>query len=149
MKLRNPRWGDAAYVFGYPRVQRTTEDDITMHSGRVVNPAEDVRKLKFEPGEVVNPGKVVYDPPERRKVFLYSSTTRPGNSGGPIVAADGSVIGLVVEHSAPAKTSDVNATSDDDKPSSAPFYFGIPSSEVMRALKQLDFSGLALFEDWT
>ena len=121
MTFRNPRWGDAAYVFGYPRVQRTAKGDITVHGARVVNPAEDVRMLKVEFGEVVNPAAEVYDPPERSKVFLYSSIARPGTSGGPIVAADGRVIGLVVQHSAPARSSNVGETSDDDKPTSAPF----------------------------
>jgi predicted ATPase len=41
----------------------------------------------------------------------------------------------------------------DDKPTSAPFYFGIPSSEVIRAVKRFDLGpgpmGLLLIEDWT
>jgi len=32
------------------------------------------------------------------KVFLTSAVERPGNSGGPIVAQDGRVIGIVVDH---------------------------------------------------
>jgi len=71
----------------------------------------------------------------RQKIFLYSAIARSGNSGGPIVAQDGRVIGLVVEDSA-------ESTSNDAGPGTAPFYRGIPSSKVIRALDDLGFGGV-------
>lgn len=116
MAFRDPDWADEVYVFGYPRVPMTADMAITVQRGEVVNPA----------AETI---------PDRQKIFLYSAIARPGNSGGPIVAQDGRVIGLVVEDS--AESSSTNAG-----PAAAPFYRGIPSSEVVRALDDLGFSGI-------
>lgn len=116
MAFRDPVWTDEVYVFGYPRVPMTAEMAITVQRGEVVNPA----------AEAI---------PDRQKIFLYSAIARPGNSGGPIVAQDGRVIGLVVEDSA-------ESSSTDARPAAAPFYRGIPSSEVVRALDEMGFGGI-------
>ncbi|CFK19675.1 membrane-associated serine protease [Mycobacterium tuberculosis] len=116
MAFRDPDWADEVYVFGYPRVPMTAEMAITVQRGEVVNPAATTI-------------------PGRQKIFLYSAIARPGNSGGPIVAQDGRVIGLVVEDSAEAPSTGTG-------PNAAPFYRGIPSSEVIRALDELDFGGI-------
>ena len=116
MAFRDPEWADEVYVFGYPRVPMTAEMGITVQRGQVVNPAATTI-------------------PDRQKIFLYSAIARPGNSGGPIVAQDGRVIGIVVEDS-------VESSSTDSGPAGAPFYRGIPSSEVIRALDELGFGGI-------
>jgi S1-C subfamily serine protease len=85
MVFRDPKWADEVYVFGYPRVPMTDDMDITVQRGEVVNPA----------------AKTL---PDRQRIFLYSAIARPGNSGGPIVAQDGRVVGLVVEDSADFRT---------------------------------------------
>jgi S1-C subfamily serine protease len=116
MAFRDPKWADEVYVFGYPRVPMTAEMGITVQRGQVVNPAATTI-------------------PDGQKIFLYSAIARPGNSGGPIVAQDGRVIGIVVEDSA-------ERSSTDSEPEGAPFYRGIPSSEVIRALDGIGFGGL-------
>jgi S1-C subfamily serine protease len=116
MAFRDPDWADEVYVFGYPRVPMTAEMAITVQRGEVVNPA-------------------ATSIPDRQKIFLYSAIARPGNSGGPIVAQDGRVIGLVVEDCAESPSTDAG-------PAAAAFYRGIPSSEVIRALDELDFGGI-------
>ena len=83
---------------------------------------------------MVNPAATTI--PDRHKIFLYSAIARPGDSGGPIVAQDGCVIGIVVEDSA-------ESPSTDSGPAAAPFYRGIPSGEVIRALDELGFGGIA------
>lgn len=83
MAFRDPDWADEVYVFGYPSVPMTAEMAITVQRGEIVNPTTTTI-------------------PDRHKIFLYSAIARPGNSGGPIVAQDGRVIGLVVEDSAPS-----------------------------------------------
>jgi len=142
MAFRDPDWADEVYVFGYPRVPMTAEMAITVQRGEVVNPA-------------------VETIPDRHKIFLYSAIARPGNSGGPIVAQDGRVIGLVVEDCADSESTDVGSDGtprgcDDsdgpgsapglrqtsDRPAAAPFYRGIPSSEVIRALDDLGLGGI-------
>ncbi|MGW0359213.1 S1 family peptidase [Nocardia nova] len=122
MVFRDPAWSDETFVFGYPRVPMTAEMALTVQRGEVVNPS--------------TPSMPTRDP-----VFLYSATARPGNSGGPIVAGDGRVIGLVVEDSSDTQSSN-------GAPAALPFYRGIPSTEVLRALNALGFDGLAKLESW-
>ncbi len=142
MAFRDPRWADEVYVFGYPRVPMTAEMALTVQRGEIVNPAAEAMS--------------------RQKIFLYSAIARPGNSGGPVVAQDGRVIGLVVEDSA-TSVSTRSRGHEESPPSStqerveflehevaelrekafAPaFYRGIPSSEVIRALDDLGFGGI-------
>jgi S1-C subfamily serine protease len=110
----------------------TAEMAISVQRGQVVNLPRST-EYAVQRGEVVNPATETI--PARDKVFLFSAITRPGNSGGPIVAGDGRVIGLVVEDSS-------EAASSESGPDSAPFYRGIPSSEVIRALDDLGFGGI-------
>lgn len=168
MVFRDPAWADEVYLLGYPRVPWMVGSDITLQRGEVVNPraeAPPVREKDSDPWEV----------PERTKMFLYSAIARPGNSGGPIVAHDGRVIGIVVEDSMATSSSDPSSKSDADAdsverfptlkaardelldvlsctvaksteqqapsselPEAAPFYRGIPASEIRHALRDLD-----------
>ncbi|MFJ9365405.1 serine protease [Nocardia sp. NPDC101769] len=122
MVFRDPTWADETYVFGYPRVPMTTQMTITVQRGEVVNPSSESM-------------------PTRDPIFLYSAIARPGNSGGPIVAGDGRVIGMVVEDSSETHASN-------GAPVAAPFYRGIPSTTILRALDDLGFGGIAQLETW-
>jgi hypothetical protein len=181
MVFRDPAWADEVYLLGYPRVPWMVGSDITLQRGEVVNPdaeAPPVREKDSDP----------WDIPERTKMFLYSAIARPGNSGGPIIAHDGRVIGIVVEDSMAASSSDpdidaqpksperfptlkaawgecldlVGCTPNQSTkpqaespklPKAAPFYRGIPASEIRRALRELDeanslnLEGLVVMED--
>jgi S1-C subfamily serine protease len=114
-------------------------------------------------GEVVNPSieTSATGAAPRQKTFLYSAIARPGNSGGPIIAQDGRVIGLVVDHTEEPQSTNLDAAEgegseakDDSqtqrragKPPGPPFYRGVPTNQIMRALEDLDFGGLAIVED--
>jgi S1-C subfamily serine protease len=78
-------------------------------------------------------------------VFLTSAIERPGNSGGPIVARDGRVVGLVVDHTRSGMSgSGAEAPAGDGTP---PFYRGIPAGEVVRAIEEIGFKGIAVMEE--
>lgn len=147
MAFRDPAGADDVYLFGYPHVPMLAEMAITVQRGEVVNPAAERMT--------------------GQKTFLYSAIARPGNSGGPIVAHDGRVIGLVVEDSPPttrAQAAGYEAPTPETpeeriadleravteltaKVHAPSFYHGIPSSEVIRALDELGFGGLAKLDD--
>lgn len=151
MAFRDPSWADDVYLFGYPHVPMLAGMVITVQRGEVVNPAAETPAGGGLP---------------RQKTFLYSAIARPGNSGGPIVAHDGRVIGLVVEDSSP--TTSAQAAGYEPPPPETPeeridllereleelkakvfapsFYRGIPSSEVIRALDELGFGELATLD---
>lgn len=148
MAFREPKWYDDVCVFGYPYVPGLTERPITVERGQIVNPATEAAGVGGYP---------------RQPTFLTSAIARPGNSGGPIVANDGRVIGLVVENArygltsasaggvAPANEPDHIGTQGDTERNSAdadspPFYRGIPGSQVVRAIEELGFEGLVVLE---
>lgn len=151
MAFRDPAWADDVYLFGYPHVPMLAEMVITVQRGEVVNPASETPAGGGLP---------------RQRTFLYSAIARPGNSGGPIVAHDGRVIGLVVEDSlhatraaAPGYEPPSPATTEERidrlegeveelaaKVRAPSFYRGIPSSEVIRALDELGFGDLATLD---
>jgi hypothetical protein len=152
MAFRDPAWADDVCLFGYPRVQMIAGMEITVQRGEVVKPTAETPRDGDLP---------------RQKTFLYSAIARPGNSGGPIVAQDGRVIGLVVEDSAPTTRAGAPAYEDPTpvtpeeriarleaeleelkaKVRAPSFYRGIPSSEVIKALNDLGFGGLAKLDD--
>jgi S1-C subfamily serine protease len=140
MSFREPQWADEVYLLGYPRVPMTTEDDaITVQRGEVVNPSIETPATGGAP---------------RGKTFLYSAIARPGNSGGPIVAQDGRVIGLVVDHTEEPQSTDLERCDSESaqgqsrraKPPAPPFYRGVPASQIMQALTDLGFGDLAILE---
>ncbi|WP_083880824.1 S1 family peptidase [Nocardia araoensis] len=117
MAWRAPEWADETYVFGYPPVPTAASAYLTVQRGDVVNPA------------MVAQDGTSYS--------LYSAITRPGNSGGPIVAHDGRVIGLVAREAF-----------DRGRPNAAPFYCAIPTGELVKALNEIGFDDLLCVEDW-
>lgn len=147
MTFRNPAWADETYVFGFPRVPMAAESSVTVQRGEVVNPS--------------TPSM-----PSRDPMFLYSAIARPGNSGGPIVAGDGRVIGLVVEDSAATTRAgapgadapsaeqiadmDARVSELEEKTRAPAFYRGIPTSEIVRAVREFDVpDDLIQVETWT
>lgn len=125
--FRDPQWSDETYVLGYPPVPTSVDAYLTVQQGDVVNPS-------VQRGEVVNPAISSYLGGET--FFLYSAVTRPGNSGGPIVAQDGRVIGLVAHYVCDKGNED------------ARFYRGIPAREIRRALDDLGLSHICPIENW-
>lgn len=88
-----------------------------------------------ERGEVVNDS--ISDYSTNDEFFVYSATTRPGNSGGPIVAQDGRVVGIVAQ--------DVL----DEGSSADSFYRGISGHVVVEALTSMGFGNLVTLENWS
>jgi hypothetical protein len=99
MVFRDPTWADEVYLLGYPRVPWMVGSDIVLQRGEVVHPIAEAPPIREEDSDT-------WDVPERTKMFLYSAIARSGNSGGPIIASDGRVIGIVVQDSMATSSSD-------------------------------------------
>lgn len=104
--FRDPVIGEQLYVLGYPPVPMAKEAALILQGG-----------------EVVNQGIASYNGQE---VFLYSAIARPGNSGGPIIAKSGQILGIVTED-----------RFNDNHPH-ALFFAGISTSTIAKALSELD-----------
>lgn len=77
----------------------------------------------MQKGEVISPLVTTLD---WMDVFLFSAIARPGNSGGPIVAENGMILGLVARDLGPAV-----------EPSVMPFFAGVPSSRIRQAVSEM------------
>lgn len=71
--------------------------------------------------------------------FIYSSITRPGNSGGPIFTNKGHIVGITSQH--------VERESDKEK-NVVPFFQGITSNQVIQAIHEIDQSIEIAYEDY-
>ena len=117
LTARDPEWAETVHVIGYPPVPFSQQTALNAHIG-----------------EVVQPQFTTYD---GRDLFLYSATARPGNSGGPIIAADGRLVGIVTRELA-----------DEGKPENLPFYSGVPARVITRPLDDLGYGHLLAVETW-
>jgi len=116
LTLRDAGWADRVTLFGYPPVPMNPNADLIVQRGEVVNPS-----IAGMHGQTL---------------FLYSAIARPGNSGGPIVASDGRVPGLVTQE-----------LLNQGRPQ-WPFFAGVPAGEVSRAAQELGFPDLLTLETW-
>ena len=144
--FREPVWGDETYALGYPAIATSDDAYLGAEHGSVVSPdigepSSTERDFASQHGQVVAPSVGSYMTDVR--YFYYSAVTRPGTSGGPIVAQDGRVIGIVA-HSPYDKANE-----------GARHYRGIPTHQIVRALSEPPLSELfpngelpIKLEDW-
>lgn len=116
--FRDPQWADRVTLLGYPPIPTAREACLTVQSGEIVNP--DV--AAFTGG----------------RHFLFSAIARPGNSGGPIVAADGRVLGIVTRE-----------FSDAGNQHTHPFYAGLPTRSLVEALVDMGLPEILPVESWS
>jgi hypothetical protein len=114
---RDPTWSDVVYLLGFPPIPTSANAELTVQRG-----------------EVVNPSISTYLGTE---LFLYSAVARPGNSGGPIIGADGRLHGLVTQE-----------LLLDAEHVPQPFYAGLPPRVIHECLADLRLSHLVETERW-
>ena len=114
--LHTPRVGHSIYMLGFPQIPLVSSPALVMHSGEVTN-----QSVELLSGE---------------KAFLYSATTRPGNSGGPIVSRDGYLLGIAAK----------DLTVERGGAVFFPHYAGIDAFTIYEALKDLGLDLSASYE---
>jgi len=135
LAFRDPRWSDRVTIMGYPPVPQTTKAYLTTQTGEIVNPHIETLPERPKPG----PLDLLNSNPEVRpngRWFLFSAVARPGNSGGPIIASDGRVVGLVTRELT------------NDRVAASPFYAGTPTSSIVDALAEGGMARLLPVENW-
>jgi hypothetical protein len=106
LAFRTPIVAEPVFTLGYPRIPLSRDATLVMQRGEVTNS-----------GVTLLDGSVV---------FLYSAIARPGNSGGPILAETGHVVGIV--------TQELSEKSLDFQ---MPFHAGIQTEQLVRAISEL------------
>jgi len=117
LAFRDPVVAETMYTLGYPRIPLSQNSVIVMQRG-----------------EITNSDIVLFSGDE---VFLFSAIARPGNSGGPIIADNGHIIGIVTEE-----------LSEETSRSGMPFYAGVRTSEIKKAIFELERSIILPIEDY-
>ena len=110
-----PMIAQKVYTFGYPKVPNV----------RPRRPDTEDAYLVMQSGEVTNEHVVAAD---KTRLFLYSATTRPGDSGGAIVSEDGYVVGM---------STNLTEGEYEDEKRFSPHYAGIPSDVLANAVADM------------
>ena len=113
---------EAVVIAGYPRVPLSSEPGMTFQTGEICG------HISMMMGA--------------SPVELFSAIARPGNSGGPVVAMDGRVVGIV-------SWSLERQKEDADLMTPLPFFAAVPSKVIANALAELDGVTSLPWEDWS
>ncbi len=79
--------------------------------------------------------------------ITISSTVRPGNSGGPVISANGYIVGIVTQFANSASSVSVDKSEFNDN-KAIPFYNAISSIGIKNNIKEIDDSFEIIFEDY-
>lgn len=112
----SPHLNDDVYVLGYPPIPYSKEAAPIMQKGEITNPK--ITTL------------------DNHTVFLFSAIARPGNSGGPIIARNGRILGIVTKELSLQESNNF------------PFFAGIPTNVIVTALSDMGFGGILPVEDY-
>ena len=112
----SPHLNDDIYVLGYPPIPYSKEVAPIMQKGEITNP--EITTL------------------DNHTVFLFSAIARPGNSGGPIIARNGRILGIVTKELSLQESNNF------------PFFAGIPTNEIVTALSDMGFGGILPVENY-
>lgn len=116
LNFRDPYVGERVYTFGFSPVPLSTEPILVMQGGEV-----SVERMESC---------------LRQELFLFSAIARPGNSGGPILSADGHVVGIVAQE----------LTERDSQ--AQPFHAGIATATLAQAIDDLNCGVPLPTETW-
>ena len=115
--LRQNRTYDSGLGFVNPEMLKEV---VTIGYPRIPQSRDNIQVVQR--GEIVQAN---YINCFNEELFLFSAIARPGNSGGPVISVDGSVCGIVAR--------DLPKDDTDQHP----FFAGIPTSVIVKALSEI------------
>jgi S1-C subfamily serine protease len=106
LAFRPPVVGENVFTYGFPRI-----------------PLSKVASTVLQRGEVTNEEIENFD---SKRLFLYSAIARPGNSGGPVIANSGHLVGIVSQE-----------MHDKFGGTSSSFFAGVSCSTIDQAMREM------------
>jgi hypothetical protein len=107
LSFRDPVLSETMFTLGFPFIPLSRDPVLVMQRGEVTTPS--VQLL------------------DGSEVFLYSAIARPGNSGGPILAETGHVLGMVTQQ-----------LERQDLKQAFPFHAGLCTQTILSAIQELE-----------
>ena len=123
--FNSPALLDDVLVMGYPPIPTADSDYLLSLKGEV--------------------NSIIYDYLNKTHNLILSSTTRPGNSGGPVLSRDGYLVGMVIQFSLTEDSTDETLNIKD---SQFPFYMAMCGDELFKYIKEIEPDIDVLFEDY-
>jgi len=140
---------DKIILFGYPKIPQSISSELVIQTGEINSFFIDY-KLK-------------------NKYFLFSSISRPGDSGGPIFSKKGHIVGIVSRHFREQSRNctdlfkdfiknfdgckineDFIKTLEFEKDNyNLPFFAGVPTDEIIKAINDIDSKIVLPFEEYS
>jgi hypothetical protein len=104
---------DKILILGFPKIPHSSKAELISQTGEINGSMDGTDKNKY---------------------IIFSTITRPGNSGGPIFNSLGNVVGIVTREA----LAETLAETIEKKFKQFPFWLGIPLSEIKKAIYDID-----------
>lgn len=119
--LRNSFLLEKIIIAGFPVVPFKKDGGPIIQSGEICGSIETIQK-------------------EHPELELFTAISRPGNSGGPIISADGKILGIVIQNLEGKYTDSSQSDCVPNEQKISPFFAALPSRVIKEKFNELNLS---------